>query len=346
MPRRFSQSLSSPERYKPPFTLGPAIVPLVAMISELVGRRSAIDASASSLHLRRVNQIRSIQGSLAIEGNTLTQDQITAILDGKRVIAPFREIQEVRNAIKVYDKIQTWAFDSEADLLSAHGLMMAGLHDEIGRYRHGGVGILKGEAVIHLAPPAERVPVLMRDLFGWLGKTSDHPLIASSVFHYEFEFIHPFADGNGRMGRLWQSLILARWNPLFARLPVESLVFEHQAEYYEAINTSTAKADSAPFIQFMLSMILAALKDMVAPEVAPEVSPEVRKLVKCLKGEMSRLEIQRRLRLTDEKNVRLRYLLPALDAGLIERTIPEKPRSRLQKYRLTAKGRSALGNFV
>lgn len=331
------------EAYHPPFTLSPVIVSLVARISELAGRRSALTASPPSLSLRRASQIRSIQSSLAIEGNTLSQDQMTAILKGKRVIGPPREIQEVRNAIKVYDKIQVWAFESEEDVLAAHGMMMTGLLDEAGHYRRSAVGIMKGETVIHLAPPAARVPTLMKELFCWLSTTGDHPLIASSAFHYEFEFIHPFADGNGRMGRLWQSLILARWNPLFAHVPVESLVFEHQAEYYDAINRSNSKADSAPFIEFMLGMIFAALEEVGTPEVAPEVTPEVRALLKVVKGEMSRLEIQRRLRLADEKNLRLRYLLPALKEGFVERTIPEKPRSRLQKYRLTARGRFALG---
>jgi Fic family protein len=229
---------------------------------------------ARALRLRRINRIRTIHGSLAIEGNTLSEAQITAILEGKRVIAPPREVQEVKNALAAYDRFDTWKPEAEKDLLEAHRILMSGLIDEAGLYRHGGVGVMAGQQVIHMAPPADRVPHLMADLFGWLAATDAHPLIASSVFHYEFEFIHPFADGNGRMGRLWQSLILARWNPLFADIPVESLIFEHQAEYYQAIQESTRQTDSAPFIAFMLRMILDTVTTST-PEVALEVTPEV-----------------------------------------------------------------------
>jgi Fic family protein len=217
---------------------------------------------------------------------------------------------------------------------------MSGLVDEAGLYRHGGVGVMAGQQVIHMAPPADRVPRLMGDLFGWLAATDAHPLIASSVFHYEFEFIHPFADGNGRMGRLWQSLILARWNPLFADIPVESLIFEHQAEYYQAIQKSTQKTDSAPFIAFMLRMILDAVTSST-PEVTQEVTPEVR-LLSVLAGEMTRQQLKEALGLKDDEHFRKAYLLPALDAGLIEMTIPDKPRSSKQKYRLTDKGRQVV----
>jgi Fic family protein len=196
---------------------------------------------------------------------------------------------------------------------------------------------MAGQQVIHMAPPADRVPHLMTDLFGWLSGTDAHPLIASSVFHYEFEFIHPFADGNGRMGRLWQSLILARWNPLFAGVPVESLIFEHQAEYYQAIQESTQQTDAAPFIAFMLRMLHAAVATS-APEVALEVTPEVR-LLSVLVGEMTRHQLKEALGLRDDEHFRKAYLLPALEAGLIEMTIPDKPRSSRQKYRLTDRGR-------
>ena len=177
----------------------------------------------------------------------------------------------------------------------------------------------------------------MHDLFRWLAGGDAHPLVTGSVFHYEFEFIHPFADGNGRMGRLWQSLILARWNPLFADIPVESLVFEHQAEYYKVLQESTKRSDSAPFIDFMLKMILDAVTT-----AAPQVNPQVDRLLAVIRGEMSRDDLQSTLELLDRKSFRERYLKPALAAGLIEMTIPEKPNSRLQKYRLTDKGRQWL----
>jgi len=208
--------------YQPPYTITPAIVHLIARISEAIGHLTVLTDQSSLLRLRRINHIRTIHGSLALEGNTLNEAQITAILEGKRVIAPSREIQEVRNAIAAYDRFAQWNPEVTADLLEAHRIVMAGLLNDAGRYRRGSVGVLGGGEVIHLAPPADRVPVLMTDLFRWLVASEDHPLITSSVFHYEFEFIHPFADGNGRMGRLWQSLILARWKPLFADIPVES----------------------------------------------------------------------------------------------------------------------------
>ena len=177
----------------------------------------------------------------------------------------------------------------------------------------------------------------MTDLFQWLADSKEHPLITSSAFHYEFEFIHPFADGNGRMGRLWQSLLLARWQPLFADIPVESLVHEHQTEYYRALHMSTEQTDCAPFIEFMLRMILDAAS-VSAPQVAPQVTPQVRRMLKIMQGEMTREAMQSALDLRDRKSFRERYLLPALVEGLIEMTIPDRPNSRMQKYRLTGRG--------
>lgn len=332
--------MSKTKPYTPPFTITSAIVSLVAQIGEAVGRLSALESEATSLRLRRINRIRTIQGSLAIEGNTLSVEQITAILDGKHVIAPPREIQEVRNAIVAYDRLEQWQPWREADLLAAHATIMAGLLDVVGQYRQGGVGVMAGQDVVHLAPPAQRVPVLMSDLLRWLESCDEHPLIASSVFHYEFEFIHPFADGNGRLGRLWQSLILARWNPLFAHIPVESLVYEHQQEYYQALQKSTDQGNASPFIEFMLSTIVAAVSP--TPQVAPQVTPQVMRLVAAIIGDMSRERIQSALALHDRKSFRERYLVPALTDGFIEYTIPGKPNSRLQQYRLTGKGRELL----
>lgn len=235
--------------YQPPHTLTPVILNRLAEIAEIaqaLGRMEASADQARALRLRRINRVRTIQGSLAIEGNTLSEEQITAILDGKRVIAPPREVQEVRNALEAYEYFDRWNPISREDLLHAHRLLMQGLIDQAGVYRRGGVGVMSGDRVVHTAPQASRVPQLMGDLLGWLETTEAHPLVASSVFYYEFEFIHPFADGNGRMGRLWQSLILARWNPLFADVPVESLVFEYQENYYRAIRESTRTGDCAP----------------------------------------------------------------------------------------------------
>jgi fido (protein-threonine AMPylation protein) len=185
----------------------------VADIAEQVGRLSATPGFNRDLRLRRINRIRSITGTLVIEGNALTEEQVTAILDGKTVLAPPRELQEARNALTAYDKLPEWNGLREADLHAAHKMLMRGLLDRPGVYRGSDVGVMRGNKVIHMAPPANRVPVLMAQLFGRLRDTKEHPLIASSVFHYEFEFIHPFSDGNGRMGRLWQTLLLSRWNP-------------------------------------------------------------------------------------------------------------------------------------
>ena len=263
------------EAYRPPFGITPDIVSLVAEISEALGRLSVLPEASTAVRLRRINRIRSIQGSLAIEGNTLNEAQITAILEGKRVLAPPREIQEARNALEAYEWLGLWAPHKQTDLLAAHRVLMTGLLDNPGNFRTDGVGIMKGQDLVHLGPPAERVPTLIKDLLSWLKASKDHPLIASSVFHYEFEFIHPFADGNGRIGRLWQTLILSRWNPLLAYIPVETLVYQHQAEYYEALNQSGAKANSAPFIDFMLRMIRDAVVESAAmSEKKPEKTSE------------------------------------------------------------------------
>jgi Fic family protein len=324
--------------YKPPYTITPAILNLVAQISETVGRLTVLSDNAKALRLRRINRIRTIRGSLAIEGNTLSKEQITAILDGKRVIAPPREVQEVRNAIAVYNRFESWRPEVETEILEAHRIMMAGLVDEAGAYRRGGVGVMSGDQVIHMAPPADRVRALMHDLFLWLSSSEEHPLITSSVFHYEFEFIHPFADGNGRIGRLWQTLVLARWKPIFADVPVESLVHEHQKDYYQSLQQSTEQTDSGPFIEFMLRMILDAVLT-IAPQVTPQATPQVNRLLKVLQGEMNREALQGVLSLHDRKSFRERYIKPALAEELIEMTIPEKPNSPLQRYRLTEKGR-------
>jgi Fic family protein len=326
------------KQYHPPYTVTPTLVNLVAQVSEAIGSLRVLTDAAKALRLRRINRVRTIQGSLAIEGNILSHEQITAILEGKRVVAPPREIQEVRNAFAAYDRFEHWSPEIEADLLEAHRILMDGLIDEVGVYRAGGVGVLAGGKVIHMAPPANRIPLLVGDLLRWLAATDAHPLITSSVFHYEFEFIHPFADGNGRMGRLWQTLILTRWNPIFADIPVESIVHEHQAEYYQALQESTNQTDSAPFITFMLRMVLGAVST-ITPQVAPQVTPQVRKLVEAVQGEMTREDLQNALGLHDRKSFRERYLKPALEDGVIEMTIPDKPNSRLQKYRLTDRGR-------
>lgn len=332
--------------YQPPFTITPSILRHIAGISEAVGRISAQTDGALDLRLRRLNRIRTIQGSLAIEGNTLSEEQITAILDGKHVIAPPREIQEARNAIAAYDHLEEWDPENEKDLLKAHGVLMAGLIDNAGRYRQKGVGVMGEKAVVHMAPPHGRVPHLMGDLFHWLQKAEYHSLIASSVFHYEFEFIHPFADGNGRMGRLWQTLILSRWNALFLRIPVESMVYAHQQQYYDALQQSTQQGLVTPFLEFMLTMIRDAVLGST-PQVDPQVTPQVEQLLRILSNArqngLSRTELQEVSGLRDRKSFMERWLAPALEAGLIEMTIPDKPNSRMQRYKITGAGKRTAG---
>lgn len=245
--------------YKPPFTVSAKAINLIAKISSQLERYAIRMEQEDTLRLRRANRIKTIHSSLAIEGNTLSEGEVQAVLEGKKVVAPLKEIQEVKNAIKTYELYPKLNPFSIQDLLLAHGTMMAGLVDEAGMFRKGGVGVFDGDKPIHIAPPADRVRDLMSDLFGWLENADDHLLIRSCVFHYEFEFIHPFADGNGRIGRLWQSLILGRLNPIFEHLPVENMVYSNQQAYYHAINRSSDLGDSGPFIDFMLEEILNAL---------------------------------------------------------------------------------------
>lgn len=342
--------------YALPLTITPKILNLVAQISEQLGRFAERKQQTQALRLRRANRIRTIQGSLAIEGNSLSLEQITAVLEGRPVIAPLREVQEVKNALAVYERFSELDPQCEADLLHAHKLLMLGLMDEAGCYRSGEVGVMSGKQVIHMAPPASQVPRLMSDLFAWLKTTEQHPLIASAVFHYEFEFIHPFADGNGRMGRLWQSLILADWNPVFAHLPVESLVYRQQQAYYAAIAQSTEATDCAHFVEFMLDAIWQALLEGIEQEAASEGQARLESrlesqlesklasqlMVFLAKGELGKAEMARQLghqTVPGELHKQIRRLV---ELGVIAMTLPDKPSSRLQKYRLTEQGRKLL----
>lgn len=323
--------------YQPPYTVTDKVVTLIAEICEALGRMSVLQ-SPQELRLRRINRIKTVHGSLAIEGNTLTEEQISAIVDGKHVVAPPREIQEVRNAIKVYELLPDLAPGVERDLLKAHDVLMTGLLDRPGQYRSKGVGVMGvGGEIKHMAPPAGLVPAQMKELFAWLRKTDAHPLVASSVFHYEFEFIHPFEDGNGRIGRLWQTLILSRWNPLFADLPVESIIHVHQQDYYNALNRSSSQGACTPFIEFILEKILETIN---TDQVNDQVSDQVRHLLQVMEQHAyAATELMEELQLSHRPTFRKNYLHPALEQGLIEMTVPDKPNSRLQKYRLTAKGR-------
>ena len=265
--------------YIPPFKISAHAINLIADISAMIERFAIRMERDDALLLRKINRVKTIQGSLAIEGNTLTESQITDIIDGKHVIAPIREIQEVRNAIKTYNLYSDLDPYSVKDLLSAHKTMMEALIDDAGHFRRSGVGVFSGTKAIHVAPPAQRVPTLISELFEWLKDADDHLLIKSCVFHYEFEFIHPFSDGNGRIGRLWQSLILGKLHPVFEHLPIENMVHTNQQGYYDAINRSTEATDSGIFVNFMLQEIYNTLKnrqgDPISAPIAQEITQEI-----------------------------------------------------------------------
>lgn len=246
--------------YTPPFIVSSEAINRIADISRLIERYAIRMEQEDALLLRKANKIKTIHSSLAIEGNTLEEGQVRDIMNGKPVVAPPRQIQEVKNAIATYELFPKLDAFSEKDLLRAHGMMMQALVDNAGRYRGSGVGVFSENGCVHMAPPADRVPFLMSDLFDWLKHSQDHLLIRSCVFHYEFEFVHPFLDGNGRMGRLWQSLILSKLNPLFGHLPVENMVYANQQQYYDAISASTNMGQSGPFIDFMLGEIQKTLE--------------------------------------------------------------------------------------
>lgn len=252
--------MSNKVSYIPPFSVSAEAINLIAQISAQIERYAIRLEQSDGLRLRKANRIKTIHSSLAIEGNKLTEGQVSDIIDGKNVVAPLRDIQEVKNAIATYDLYDSLDAFSVDDLLKAHGVMMQALTNEAGRFRRGGVGVFGETGCVHIAPPADRVPYLIKDLFGWLRNSTDHLLIRSCVFHYEFEFIHPFIDGNGRMGRLWQSLILGKLHPLFQFLPVENMVHANQQAYYDAIGESSRIGNSGPFIDFMLREILHTLK--------------------------------------------------------------------------------------
>ena len=249
--------------YKPPFHMTDRITNLVAAISEQVGRITVLSHGKLNPHLRKENRIRTIHSSLAIEQNSLSLEQVTAILDGKRILGNPNEIREVKNAYETYELMLSLDPNSVKDLLKAHRVMMEGLIPENGTFRSGGVGIFDGDVVVHMAPPAKFVPMQIQELFEWYKNSEMHPLIKSAIFHYEFEFIHPFADGNGRIGRMWHSLLLGKWNELFYWLPIEELIRSRQKDYYDSLGKSDKEADSYAFVEVILEIILTTLEETV-----------------------------------------------------------------------------------
>lgn len=321
--------------YTPPYNTTEEMLELVSEIMECLGQISGVNDLAKLPKLRRANRIKSIYSSLAIEHNSLSLEQVSDIINGKRVLGAPDEIQEVKNAIDAYKLLENLDPYKINELLKAHKAMTNGLIEESGNFRTREEGVFAGERCIHVAPPAKNVPSLMQDLFDWLNISKTHPLIKSSVFHYEFEFIHPFRDGNGRMGRFWQTALLSRWKPIFAWIPVESMIIDKQEEYYTAISQSTAAGNSNPFIIFMLEAFLKAIKGLVedSNDHMNHISDRVRQLMNIIKDyPMSSIELMKLLRLKSRETFRQNYLMPALESGLIGMTIPEKPTSRNQMY--------------
>ncbi len=248
---------------KPPYDITPRILKLISSISEKIGEVNANLISKPSPHLRKQNKIKTIHSSLRIEGNALTLEQVSALIENKRVIGPKKDVLEVLNAIKVYDKITSYDPTSSKSFLKAHKELMEGLIEHPGKYRNRGVGIFQDSKVTHIAPPAENVIYLMNDLFKYLKSSDELTLIKSCVFHYEMEFIHPFMDGNGRMGRLWQTVILLNEYPLFESLPFETLISQTQQSYYDALGKSDSEGNSTFFIEYMLDVIEKSLIELL-----------------------------------------------------------------------------------
>ena len=248
---------------KPPYEIAPEILKLIVSVSEKIGEVNAKYLVKQNPTLRKQNKIKTIHSSLSIEGNTLSEEQITAILENKRVVGPQKDIIEVLNALEVYDNLSSLKYQSEKDFLKAHKLLMKNLIEDPGTYRKKGVGIVKAAKVEHIAPPYQNVPFLMKDLFEYLKDKSEISLIKSCVFHYEMEFIHPFMDGNGRMGRLWQTLILMSEYKLFEFLPFETLISKNQEEYYKVLSVCDKEGKSTHFISYMLQIIDTSLSSLL-----------------------------------------------------------------------------------
>lgn len=324
------------ERYIPPYDTTEEMLDLVSQIMENLGRLSGVNALEKIPRLRRVNRIKTIQASLAIENNSLSVAQVTDVLDGKRVSGEKDDITAVKNASAAYhilSEINPYDID---DLLKVHGIIMKDLVVGAGSLRTGQVGVFNEKgAVMHIAPPAEFVRGQLESLFLWLRESKTNMLIKSCVFHYEFEFIHPFADGNGRMGRFWQTALLASWKPIFAWIPIESIIKENQAMYYESIRLSTSQAKSDCFITFMLKAINKAVNDMAgdAQNHIYHMNDCIKRLMKVIKEyPQSAVELMKKLKLKSRAGFYGNYLAPALEMGLVKMTEPDKPTSRNQKY--------------
>lgn len=321
--------------YTPPYSMTETITNLMIEIGEKVGSIMAWQHMNANPQLRRDSRIRTIHASLAIENNSLSLDQVTDIINGKRILGTPGEIREVKNAYEAYERLLSFNPYSTPDLLKAHGILMADLVKEAGCFRSGGVGVYQDEQLIHMAPPANMVPQHIANLLHWAETTKAPPLIKSCVFHYEFEFIHPFADGNGRMGRMWNTLLLYQWKPIFAWIPVETVIREKQGAYYDALGSADRVANATPFVEFLLQVILDTLIEIERDQIpAGKISPHIRLFLDKLgNDELAASEIMGRMGLKNRAAFRKTYLQPALNAQLVEMSLPDKPNSKNQKYR-------------
>lgn len=324
--------------YKQPFTITNQILSYVSSVSEKIGRITATSNLESKPHLRKNNRIKSIHSSLKIEANSLSLGQVRDVINGKTVLGEQKEIQEVKNAYAAYEKVSEIDPYSIADLKKYHGIITKYVVEESGDFRRGEEGVFNGDQCIFMAPPARFVPQLMDELFDWMKNAENnlHPLILSSVFHYEFVFIHPFSDGNGRMARLWHTAILSKWKPVFEYIPIESQIEKFQDEYYEAIARCHVDGASTAFIEFMLSQI-----DKILDDVSVQISEDNELLSEYIKRMLDVMEydipytsktLMEKLGLKSKEGFRRNYLRPAIDLNLIQMTIPDKPNSRNQRY--------------
>ena len=325
--------------YIPPFTITNIMLEYVSSIMEKIGKLDNYATLNKMPNLRRNNKIKSIHSSLAIEANSLSLEEVTAVISGKTVLGPQKEIQEVLNAYKAYEMINDLDPYSIQDLKKIHGVMTEKTIKLSGKFRTGNEGVFDEDGnCIHICPPTEQIDNLMNQLFDWMknNQTTIHPLILSSIFHYEFVFIHPFSDGNGRTARLWQNVILTHWKPFFEYLPIESQIKKYQEEYYTAISNCHKQANSNEFIEFMLKMINEVLDNLLDMSTLPltEKNININKLLNVMKPNipLTATEIMSKLKIKSKETLRANYLDPALEEGLVKLTIPNKPTRKNQMY--------------
>ena len=324
--------------YIPPYTISNRMLELVSNISEKVGKINSHKELESKPHLRKNNRIRSIHSSLKIEANSLSLSEVRDVINGHLVLGDQKEIQEVKNAYAAYEKIADINPSSITELKKLHGIMTYKTVNESGAFRKGDEGVFSGDKCIFVAPPPNMVPKLMKELLSWVKENEGkvHPLIMASVFHYEFVFIHPFSDGNGRMARLWHTVILYRWRKIFEFIPLESQIERFQEDYYDAIAKCHLNGNSDLFIEFMLEMIDQILDEVIAQvnKANAETSEYVKRLLNCMEYDVpyTANAIMELLGLKSKETLRKNYLNPAMKLGLIRMTVPDKPNSRNQRY--------------